>query len=92
MATATSSRLDEAESSLHSAESESDPSRRSQFAQAALDSAAEVAWDSSASVEDRANARAIMRSSLKLRVQSVQRRRFARGQARGLDERGVEIL
>ncbi|KWX20433.1 hypothetical protein AFM11_30055 [Mycolicibacterium wolinskyi] len=89
MATGTKAHLEEAESCLRSAQSETDTSRRTQFAQAAMDSAAEVAWDTGASVEDRSNARAIMRTSLKLRVETVHSRRIGRG--RSADGREIQI-
>ena len=58
--------LQDAESDLQTAQSESDPHRQGQYARAAADAAAEVAMNAGASAEDRERALVIMRSSLTL--------------------------
>lgn len=58
--------LQDAESDLQTAQSESDPHRQGQYARAAADAAAEVAMNAGASTEDRERALVIMRSSLTL--------------------------
>jgi hypothetical protein len=58
--------LQDAESDLQTAQSESDPHRQGQDARAAADAAAEVAMNEGASAQDRERALAIMRSSLTL--------------------------
>ena len=58
--------LQDAESDLQTAQSESDPHRLGQYARAAADAAAEVAMNDGASAQDRERALVIMRSSLAL--------------------------
>lgn len=55
--------LQDAESDLQTAQSESDPHRQGQYARAAADAAAEVAMNEATSAQDRERALAIMRSS-----------------------------
>jgi hypothetical protein len=55
--------LQAAESDLQTAQLETDPHRRGQYARSAADAAAEVAMDTSASADDRVRAVSILRSS-----------------------------
>jgi hypothetical protein len=71
--------LQDAESDLQTAQSESDPHRLGQYARAAADAAAEVAMNDGASAQDRERALVIMRSSLALGHRGVTDEERAQG-------------
>ena len=65
--------LQGAESDLHTAQSETDPLRRGQYARSAADTAAEVAVDNATSGADRERAVAVMQEALGLATRSLLR-------------------